>query len=59
MTPRDILVNPFSRWFDLERTLEPLSREDQDAVRDAVVEAYETGHPVPVFLNSTNQRKAA
>ena len=35
MTPRDILVNPFSGWFDLERTLEPLSREDQDAVRDA------------------------
>ena len=51
MTPRDILVNPFSGWFDLERTLEPLSREDQNAVRDAVVEAYETGHPV--------QRKAA
>lgn len=59
MTPRDILVNPFSGWFDLERVLEPLSREDQDAVRDAVVEAYETGHPVPVFLTSNEQRRAA
>ena len=59
MTPRDILVNPFSGWFDLERVLEPLGREDQDAVRDAVVEAYETGHPVPVFLTSNEQRKAA
>ena len=59
MTPRDILVNPFSGWFDLERVLEPLAREDQDAVRDAVVEAYETGHPVPVFLTSNEQRKAA
>lgn len=59
MTPRDILVNPFSGWFDLERVLDPLSREDQDAVRDAVVEAYETGHPVPVFLTSNEQRRAA
>lgn len=59
MTPRDILVNPFSGWFDLERVLEPLSQEDQDAVRDAVVEAYETGHPVPVFLAGAEQRKAA
>ena len=59
MTPRDILVNPFSGWFELERVLEPLGREDQEAVRDAVVEAYETGHPVPVFLTSNEQRKAA
>ena len=59
MTPRDILVNPFSGWFDLERVLEPLGHEDQEAVRDAVVEAYETGHPVPVFLAGNEQRKAA